>query len=487
MINKWKINKKNLIVYFVLFAIAFFITTCSNVYFEKGFISVDVSVWVNVTKKIAQGKVIYRDIFDHKGPMLYLFYSIACIVPNQVGIWIFDLVCNCICVFMIYFMAKIIVNDKWKIFTIISICVLFMMNLCTENPGVESISLALTMISFYLGSKFFNDKKSLNLKVAFFIALCFSTVILIRPNLVLFWVIFYTYVAIELLKEREIKRLLKIIGISFLGVSVTFIPTILYFVKNNALDDFIDVYIMLNLKYQDTRDMSIITMIRAIFIATDYIIPIIALIYPILVIIKNKMNSAERKLAVFSFIYFVLEIYIIALPCKPYTHYILSMVPTFIVPLSILFKYVGHKKIKIVFLCVFAWFCVFEYCNIQIHKIKDYHYLKDFQAYLNENITDESGDSSVLVIGNKTMMYLMIDKYYDGKYFYQLPIADMDEKIADEILEDIHENLPKYIINTRFYLSEPDENLTYYERSIKSLLNKEYVLVNEYIYERVTR
>lgn len=482
---KWKINKNNLIICSILLCIAFFITTCNYVFFEKGFLSCDVSVWVNVSRRIGQGDVIYRDIFDHKGPVLYFLYSIICVIPNQIGVWIFDFLCNSVTLFMLYFTLKIFINDKWKIFSVISICTIYIMNLCRENPGVESISLAFTMISLYWAVKYFFDNKSFNTKVAFSTALCFSIVVLLRPNLVLLWALLYLYIAIKLLREKKIKELLKIIGISVLGCCVIFIPTILYFVANNAFDSFIDVYINFNLKYQNADKISFLVMLRMFFIETYYILPIIFIIFASLVIVKNKMQKEEKKLLLFSFIYFLIELVIVVFPGRAYNHYLISMIPTFIIPLIMFVKYIRLGNLKILLLIILVFMNMVEYCYIQKNKYIYYNYLKDIKGHFLATIPSMSEDYDVLALGNHTMFYLMIDKYYKGKYMYQLPLTDNDQNMTDIITKDISENLPKYIINTRLDLSKPEDELDSFEKNMKSILDEKYTEIGEYVYERI--
>ena len=74
MIKKWlKKNYKTLIIYIVLIMLAFLISLENYVSPTNttGYIATDVSVWISVAKKMAQGEIMYRDFFDHKGPILY--------------------------------------------------------------------------------------------------------------------------------------------------------------------------------------------------------------------------------------------------------------------------------------------------------------------------------------------------------------------------------------------------------------------------------
>lgn len=47
--------------------------------------STDVSVWISIAKKMEHGQVMYRDIFDHKGPILYLIYYLGYTFRKNLG------------------------------------------------------------------------------------------------------------------------------------------------------------------------------------------------------------------------------------------------------------------------------------------------------------------------------------------------------------------------------------------------------------------
>ena len=264
-------NKKDLIIYIALISIALIITMCNYIFINNaGYLNTDVAVWTNIAKGMGQGKIIYKDMFDHKGPMLYFFYYVGFIIANQFGIWVLDFIFNTITIFMIYFIAKLIINDRRKIFIVIIVNMLFMMNLCIENPCTESIALPFTLIAFYEGLKFMMNSNLFKKKETFLTSISFSIVLLLRPNLLLFWVLFYVYLLITLIKEKKQKQLLEIIICSIMGVAIILMPVMIYFIRNNAFSDFINNYLIFNLKYISNKEDSIIDVIKYFNLTINY-------------------------------------------------------------------------------------------------------------------------------------------------------------------------------------------------------------------------
>ena len=479
-----RISKKDLITYIVIILIAIIMTMCNYIFINKdGYLYTDVAVWTNISKGMEQGKIIYKDMFDHKGPILYFFYYFVFIISKQLGIWLLDFICNTITIFMIYFISKLVLKDKWKIFIVIAVNMLFMMNLCFENPCVESIALPFTLIAFYAGLKLIIHSKLFKKKEAILTSICFAIVLLLRPNLLLLWVLLYIYIFIKLVKENKIRQLLEIMIYSIVGVSVILIPVLIYIIKNNAFNDFINSYLMLNLKYTSNKEFNIIFVIEYYIFNTHFIIIIIGAIYMVLFNIINKLKEKEIKFLKFSALYFIIAFYLVIMPQRCYEHYAFSMIPTFIMPLAIAIKYIKSKKISNTILLILGCACIIENFNVQNNKFSFYNKMSDLQEYLEHEINLNKKEDNILVFGNCTQMYLMINRQYDGKYFYQIPIGNQSEEYANEILKDIKRSSPVLIIDDKGLKTQ--QKLTDFEQEIKKILDEEYFSRDDLIYERI--
>lgn len=478
-----KKNYKTLIIYIVLIMLAFLISLENYVSPTNttGYIATDVSVWISVAKKMAQGEIMYRDFFDHKGPILYFIYYIGYTLGKILGIWFIDFLCNIVNVLMIYKISNLILKNKEKSLIITIICMCFMSGLCTENPCTESISLPCILIALYQFVKFMLDAKKFNKKESLCTGICFGIVLLLRPNIAALWVVYYIYIFIKLLKEKDKKHLYQIIGFSILGVIIVLVPTIFYLIKNGAFTDFMNTYLLFNLKYANHKDKNLFTIIVLFFRTSKYIIPSIAACYIGLISARKKLSKIENELILVSFIYFIFSFSLTIMPQRAYIHYLLPMLPTFIMPLIICMKYIKiNKEIKITLVEIF----LIVYLLISIYNMQNNRHFN----YLYENISKEvqaltKKDDNVLVLGNNATIYLIADREYKGKYLYQTPIANENEDIAKEVIEEIRNDLPNVIVNTISKLNEEGrQDLTNFEREIKAILNQNYTTKGKIIY-----
>lgn len=76
--NMTKEKVSSLFCVLVLAGLGVFLAVQSSLmpFTRDGFISTDTSVWIQIAKEMQNGKMVYRDLFDHKGPVLFLLFSL---------------------------------------------------------------------------------------------------------------------------------------------------------------------------------------------------------------------------------------------------------------------------------------------------------------------------------------------------------------------------------------------------------------------------
>ena len=76
-----------------LAALAFlFSLQCSSHIWKNNAASTDSAVFQYIARMILDGKMPYRDVFDHKGPLIYLFNTAGLFISKQIGLWIVELI-----------------------------------------------------------------------------------------------------------------------------------------------------------------------------------------------------------------------------------------------------------------------------------------------------------------------------------------------------------------------------------------------------------
>ena len=488
-ILKKKINKENIIVGIIILILAILVSMQSSAFRinKDSYLSIDVAVWTNIGKMMSEGRVMYRDVFDHKGPMLLIFYCVAYSIGKYIGIWLLDFISILASEIIIYKIARRFDLDKYKAISISGISMAFLSQMCLENPCTESLALPFILLSLYEFMKFFMDTKTFEKKESIYTGICLGIVLLMRPNLASIWVVYDLYIFIKMLKDKKIKELFNIIIFSFLGLAIAFIPIAIYLLVNNAFMDFINTYLIFNLKYANLKDLSFISTIKY-FLGKDNINLIISvlIINITLLVYMYKRKDKNLMIIITSFIWFIFTFYLVIMPQRGYIHYLIPILPTLIMPIVISLKNIKVDKnvfyAFMFFVIIFVSIELIVKLNNNEQNSEQIENLQDMAEYIQMNTNK---DDNVLMLGNLTESYLKTDREYKGKYFYQIPIAYYSEEICDEIINEIKDNLPSIIcINNcdlKRYYSEEEIR---FKKEINKILKENYTKLDENIFIR---
>lgn len=490
---KRKEGIKRVVVLLIILTITTMISIFGNASIFNKFkcLNTDISVWTNIAKQIQNGKVIYRDIFDHKGPILYFFYYIGYFIGKINGIAFIDFICIFIDSVMIYRIAKKMNLGRLKSILTTLICMFLIPIICfgnSENPCSESLSLPFILISLYAFINFIYDKKFGKWE-SIYTGICFGIVAMIRVNLAILWVVFEIYIYMQLIKQKEYKRLINIIFFSVIGVCIVIFPIIIYLVSNNAFKNFIDAYFLLNIKYSTIREYSTYETVLYFIIFTwgIFILPLVLSVILVIVFFKKK----EKKIIILNFLYTIFITYLIISPGRKYPHYMIPLVSTMVIPIVFMLKNIKIDKrlIFMMYIIVFLFLCIMGYDQIQIYNSDEWT-ANQYDEYSKLINTYSEKNDSILQIGKKTQIYLWANRSYNGKYFFQIPFILYDEEYEKQFIEEVKYCKPKIILNFLEELEELDnkDNINEIEKKfkedIKEIIENKYIEINDFLYVR---
>lgn len=438
----------------------------------------DVNVWKYIANMIQDDRIIYKDLFDHKGPILYLFYYLF----KNYAI-ISELIIFIVNEIFMYKITKLVLSDKYTklksiIVTAISMITLFIV--LDDFPNTESYSIPFILISLYYFVK--NLILKYDAKSFAIIGFCMSIVLFLRANIIVLWIIIYLYFVAKMIIKRKIKELFRLIGYTILGMFVCIVPIVIYLIHHNILKEFIEYYLIFNLKYASVNTTNnILETCMYFFTVTLCIHPIIIFINILLIFLKK--NIEDRKLLIINLIYYLVSIYIVISPKREYLHYAIILMPCVIIPLSILIKdKYKYKLIIIIGIELYLALIVIGvgYYNLKYTKENLLEYLLKVNIiadWLEENTQE---DDNILVLGNENIIYNLSNRNYKGKFFYQLPVIYNSNDIANKFLQEIKEQMPEYIIVNKYKVNN-DNNI---DREITKILEEQYIKLEEYAYRR---
>lgn len=211
---------------------------------------VDANIFLTVGKSVLHGKVLYQDIYEQKGPLLFFLMVIPALISETSFIGLYFIEILCCFVFLLYsYKIMLLIN---KNVPIIILPVYSFAIYCTASfrhgGSVEELCLPMLTISLYILTRAVLVKKShMTILEAFINGIFIGCVFWIKYTMLGLYVGYALYVLISYCSEREFGSLLKIVGSVLAGIAVVSIPVLLYFILNNALPDLFEAYFYNNL------------------------------------------------------------------------------------------------------------------------------------------------------------------------------------------------------------------------------------------------
>ena len=193
------------------------------------------------------GMVPYVDFADSKGPLLWLIYGLGYLISprDYTGVYWITCVWYSFTYYFTYKLADIFLKNKRKsilcaiLMTIAFFNPLFHVETRAEDFCLLFITISLYRMSLSLYDDDHQDDRSTSLSF-FWFGCCFSALLLIKFNYAAMQCLFPFCTAIYLIKNK--RNIIRSCLYWILGVSLTLLPFLIYFLIQGNLDDFINEY-----------------------------------------------------------------------------------------------------------------------------------------------------------------------------------------------------------------------------------------------------
>lgn len=210
---------------------------------------VDANAFFTMGKGMFNGKVLYKDLFEQKGPLLYLIYGIGYLISNTTFLGVFFLEIISFTVFLYYMYKSVTIFLKQKEYLIIIPLLALLITTSksfSHGGSAEEFSLSFLAFSLYYFLKYLNTKQITN-KTFFINGLLAGCVFMIKYNLLGFWLGWILCLTYPFLKQKDYKKYILSISCFLGGMLIPIGLWCVYFAVNNGLKEFIDVYFIVNI------------------------------------------------------------------------------------------------------------------------------------------------------------------------------------------------------------------------------------------------
>ncbi len=246
----------------------------------KGFWGYDAAIFQVVGRGWAKGYLPYRDIFDHKGPFIFLIYMISNLIDEDMGIFLLSEFALGLSLVFAAKIGKCIAGKRGLVFCPLA-TILFLPIFMDEGALTEDFCLPFLMYSMYILVKYMcqveTEKRYTHPpKWAVFYGITCAISLMTRVTNCIAIVCFVACISILLIMKKEYRNLIQNAGSFLLGAAIIVLPFAVYFGVNRAFSDFVWGTIGFNLQYVESPPVhnkeELITMAR-------FLIPVILSVF----------------------------------------------------------------------------------------------------------------------------------------------------------------------------------------------------------------
>ncbi len=423
----------------------------------------DSGVFLYIGWRILQGELPYRDIWDHKPPVIFYLNALGVALSgnSRWGIWIIELV--------------FVLVAAWVGFRICQ-------RAFGSGPAAIVLFLWLLTLEFVIQGG--------NLTTEYTLPIQFACLALIwraeeRPSLwlwpllgVLFALAFFTkqttvgigiaiilYLVIDRIKAKQGKTLLKEVALIGLGAGVVVLLVVAFFAAQGALSDFWSAAFQYNFVYV-SASTSLVGRLKRLLQSiepltttglfqislTGYVISFLLLFWP------DPEIKKRRTLLFLEILDLPIELVLVSTSGRSYPHYYMALLPVLAILTGVtfwaVFSFLAHhtasrvarQVLTIGILLSFAWGAYADYRS-QIAAFHD-DSLSQLATYLK---TATAPQEQVLIWGAEATDNFLSQRRCPSRYVYQYPLyaeGYVKEDMVEEFLDDIIENHP-LIVDTQ--------------------------------------
>lgn len=448
-------------LYISLLALAVSFNSSTTIFWKRE-PDIDSSVFLYIAQRMFHGEMPYRDSFDHKGPLIYLFNFAAEMISPDYGPWILDFFCMLVFLIFCYLTFRLILKNRLSSLILVTAAATFIPAYYYTGNKVETVAMPFIALAVYVFCKYFINNSIKNYELILF-GMSFASVMMLRANMAAPWCVMCIAVVIHEIMQKKAAAILRYFLLFIAGASIVIIPVFIWLIAGRAFNDFIEQYIVFNMKYSKVVGNEFqeypVHEVFISFLLKPQIIS--ALIFSVYLIVRKK-NLFAYSLTLM----IILSTLASSISGRNYAHYIAALIPLSIPAIaSGIEELNGQLKTKnwkqfIVPVVVFILSGVVPlslYINkngfdttsgMDIDMIRTLEYIEQY--------TDE--DDPIAIYGNRDSILYLSKRKSVSKYSYQSPIASFDPSILDSYFNDIETEKPKLVIisGTRWGLEMTD-------------------------------
>jgi hypothetical protein len=424
----------------------------------------DSGVFLYVGWRFLSGDIPYRDVWDHKPPLIYLVDALGLsLTPDSLwGIWLLQF----IFIFLTFFLIYKVLDREFGIIPALAGSITLASGLLTvleQGNVTEEYALVFQALCFWLFLK--AHKKNYPVRASFWIGLSGGLAFNFKQTTIGVWIAY----ALILFAVRIFQRkspLLDLLALS-LGWLIPSIILVIYFASHNALVDYWEQAFLYNFtyigKHEGLRRLIPVFFKGFLLLSQGGVLYLAGLGWLAgLAFVWFERKAKSHPLVLIALVSLPIEVILITISGRSIIHYYLTLLPVMATLTGVLiyavprllekipnksFQKVKHSTPAILLLAVILLqFGQIKYYPeyVRVLAINEYAPVIDYVARNTEE------NDKVLIIGAESVINFLTRREAPTRYVYQYPLALLGRRpMFEEYFNQILQNDPVLIIDTR--------------------------------------
>src|SRR6266498_3918775 len=426
----------------------------------------DSGVFLYVGWRFLNGDIPYRDVWDHKPPLIYFVDALGLtLTPASLwGVWFLQI----IFIFFTLFLIYKLLDREFGIYAALAGTITLTSGLLTilEKGNVtEEYALVFQALCFWL---FINAwKKDFPIRTSFWVGLFGGLAFNFKQTTIGIWITYALFLlVIRLLQHRFPFKDLLSISAGWLIPSLVFG---LYLASQNAFTDYWEQAFLYNFVYIGThegiRRLIPVFLKGFIYLRNGWVLYLSVLGWLAgfgYVLFKRKAFAQIHPLILIALVKLPIEILLILVSGRSILHYYLTplpvmgilagilayTIPAFVqeIPHTTSQKLQGWVSGIVLLVVLLAQFGQVKYYPEYVHIMSD----NDYAPVIDYVLKNTKESDKVLLIGAESVVNFLARREAPTRYVYQYPLALLGRRpMFEEYFNQILENKPTLIIDTR--------------------------------------
>lgn len=407
----------------------------------------DSSVYLYVASEIQQGSVPYVDTFDHKGPLLYLINWMGLLVGGWRGIALFEAATFAMTFYFIFRIARLRTSFPFAA-VILSLCAVGIVKFYGGGNTPEEYAVPWIALADFLFLRMFLQPCACR-RDAFLLGFGLAMTVLLKPNLMVVWLIGYPS-ALWCLRRQE--GMLRFIVWTALGVGAGVAPFLLWFGMHHALPAWWDVYLTFNVRYTAGMAPDMLQRVKTfLYFFVQGGVEVLALCGWAMWRAREHRSAA----AWFSLVTMICFLIAVSMSGRMWPHYAPGVVPLFAYPLAVWAawfakRYAGTKALRrswyvgwAAVALIFPLLAGVAYRHHEMLYRTEEQQTRAIAAYVQGQTQP---DDRISVTGNHDIFYVWSKRRSASYYSYQVPIFMLDSSAEQRYFNDLEQTFPRLIV-----------------------------------------